>query len=313
MAFVECYKKHYIVYSLLIGIIIAAAVVVPTTVVLVKDKDNKHNHKHDTNIEDKSIDIPQNFNYTRLLVSGDVSNLTSWNVVKYVYGDNNWNIVDNNTASVVYPAKSANPSSDTQGGFNFYVSPHGVFPAQEVYLSYQVKFTGDDSLNRKMLATGDFDWVKGGMLPGLWIGRMGALDTNYIEDGASCRIMWRKNGMAEAYLYVDTQTPEFYKLPGYFNNKPYGESMYRGFAEFVLGNWNTVVLRIKLNTVGQNDGILQISINNRTLTYDKMNWRSSESVSINGIVMHSFFGGSDDSWATSKEQKVLFSKFTVYA
>ncbi len=311
MAFVECYKKHSVVYSLLIGLIIAAAVVVPTTVVLVQDKDNKHNHKHDTNIEDKSIDIPKNFNYSTLLVTDDVSNVSSWNVVKYVYGDNNWNVVDNETSEVVYPAKSINPSSDTQGGFNFYVSPQGTFPAQEVYLSYQVKFTGDDNSNRKLLA--DFDWVKGGMLPGLWIGRMGALDSNYLEDGSSCRIMWRKNGMVEAYLYVNTQIPEFYQLPGYFNNKPHGESMYRGFANFVVGDWNTVVLRIKLNTVGQYDGILQISINNKTLTYDKMNWRNNDSILINGILMHSFFGGSDDTWATPKEQKVLFSKFTVYA
>lgn len=314
MAFVECYKKHSIVYSLLIGLIIAAAVVVPTTVILLKDKDNKTKTNHiDTNITDKPIDIPQNISYTRLNVNDDFSNSSSWNVVKYVYGKNNWNSEDNETAKVVYPSKSVNPSSDSpKGGFNFYLSPKEAFPAQEVYLSYKVKFIADDSLNRKMLSTNDFDWVKGGMLPGLWIGRMGAQDSNHLEDGASARVMWRQNGLAEAYLYVNQQQQEFYQLPGYFNNQPYGESMYRGFAKFVSGDWNTVVLRIKLNTVSQNDGILQISINNRTLTYDKMNWRSNDAVTINGVLMHSFFGGSDDSWATPKEQKVFFSNFTVY-
>lgn len=313
MAFVECYKKHYVMYSLLIGLLIAAAVVVPTTVVLVKNKDNKHNHNHDANIASIAVEIPQNITYTTLTVTDDFTNASSWNVVKYVYGQNNWNSLDNETTSVVYPAKSVNPSSDSPGGFNFYVSPMESFPSQEVYLSYQVKFTADDGLSRKMLATNDFDWVKGGMLPGLWIGKMGAQDSNHLEDGASCRLMWRQGGLAEAYLYVNQQIPEFYQLPGYFNNKPYGESMYRGFAKFVSGDWNTVVLRIKLNTVGQNDGILQISINNTTLTYDKMNWRSSDSVTINGVLMHSFFGGSGDSWATPKEQKVLFSKITVYS
>jgi hypothetical protein len=314
MAFVECYKKHSIVYSLLIGLIIAAAVVVPTTVILLKDKDNKTKTNHiDTNITDKPIDIPQNISYTRLNVNDDFSNSSSWNVVKYVYGKNNWNGEDNETAKVVYPSKSVNPSSDSpKGGFNFYLSPKEAFPAQEVYLSYKVKFIADDSLNRKMLSTNDFDWVKGGMLPGLWIGRMGAQDSNHLEDGASARVMWRQNGLAEAYLYVNQQQQEFYQLPGYFNNQPYGESMYRGFTKFVSGDWNTVVLRIKLNTVSQNDGILQISINNRTLTYDKMNWRSNDAVTINGVLMHSFFGGSDDSWATPKEQKVFFSNFTVY-
>lgn len=309
MALVECYKRHCVVYSLLIGLLIAAAVVVPTTVVLLRDK----NHHSDANIQDMQIEIPQNVNLTRLTITNDLANLSSWKVVKYVYGKTNWNSLDNETASVVYPAKSVNPSSDSQGGFNFYLSPQESFPSQEVYLSYQVKFMGNNGLNRKMLSNDDFDWVKGGMLPGLWIGRMGAQDSNHIEDGASARIMWRQNGLAEAYLYVNPQTPEFYKLPGYFNNKPYGESMYRGFAKFVLGDWNTVVLRVKLNTVGQNDGVLQISINNRTLTYDKMNWRTKDSVSINGILMQSFFGGSGESWATPTEQNILFSKFTVYA
>ena len=311
MAFVECYKKHSVVYSLLIGLLIAAAVVIPTTVILLKDKHHHHN-KH-IQVEDKSIEIPTTLNFTRLIITDDLSNISSWKVVKYVYGKANWNKVDNDTVSVVYPAKSANPSSDNQGGYNTYLSPEEFFPSQEVYLSYQVKFTANNGVNRKMLANDKFDWVKGGMLPGLWMGRMGAQDKNHIEDGASYRIMWRKNGDAEAYLYVNRQTPEFYQLPGYFNNKPYGESLYRGFAKFVSGDWNTVVLRVKLNTVGQNDGILQISINNRTLTYDKMNWRNDDSVSINGVLMQSFFGGSGDSWETPKEQKVLFSKFTIFA
>lgn len=313
MAFVECYKKHSIVYSLLIVLIIAAAVVVPTTVVLLKDKNNHSHHNHDKNINDTSIIIPENLKITTLTVDEDVSNLTSWNVVKYVYGDDNWNFVDNETSQVLYPARSANPSSDNTGGFNFYVSPPVIFPAEEVYLSYQVKFAVDDHQHRKMLETVDFDWVKGGMLPGLWIGRMGAIDTTHLEDGASARIMWRKNGLAEAYLYVNKQLPEFYQFPGYFNNQPYGESMYRGFSKFVANVWNTVILRIKLNTVGENNGILQLSINNKTLTYDKMNWRNSENITINGIIMHSFFGGSDESWATPKEQKVYFSKFAVFS
>ena len=312
MAFVECYKKHYIVYSLLIGLIIAAAVVVPTTVVLVKNKDN-NNKNINSNIIDKPIDIPTNISLIKLDITGEPSNLSSWNVVKYVYGNENWDNNENDTAKVVYPAKSVNPSSDSPGGFNFYVSPLEVFPAEEVYLSYQVKFAVDNNKHRKMLATDEFDWVKGGMLPGLWIGRMGALDKNHLEDGASARIMWRKNGVAETYLYVNRQLPEFYQLTGYFDNKPYGESIYRGFTKFVENVWNTVIIRIKLNTVGENNGVLQLSINNKTLTYDKMIWRNNQNMTINGILMHSFFGGSGDSWATPKQQNVFFSNFNVYS
>lgn len=309
MTCTECYKKHSIVYSILIVLFVTAAVVVPTTVLLVRDRNN---NKDVIKINYNPIIIPDNTTASMLSITNDLSNLSSWNVVKYVYGKENWNVVDNETVQVVYQENSVNPSSSKPGGFVFYVSPKDKFPTEEVYLSYKVMFPNQQS-GRKLLASNSFDWVKGGMLPGLWIGKMGAQDSNHMDDGASCRIMWRSKGAAEAYLYVPQQSPEFYNQPGYFDNEPYGYSLYRGFNTFVPNEWNDVVMRIKLNTVGQSDGILQVSINNKTMSYDKMVWRKNETMLINGITMHSFFGGSDDSWATPVQQNIYFSKFTLYS
>lgn len=307
MAFSECYKKHSVLYTSLIVLFVTAAVVVPTTVLLTRN----HNHKNVYKIDYNPVQIPENTTSSMLSVDNEMFNMSSWNIVKYIYGKENWNSIDNQTAKITYAENSVNPSSDKPGGFVFYVSPKDKFPSEEIYLSYRVYFGDNSQSNRKLLENNQFDWVKGGMLPGLWIGKMGAQDTKHLEDGASCRIMWRSKGQAEAYLYVNQQYPEFYSLPGYFDNEPFGESVFRGFTNFVLGEWNDIIMRVKLNTIGQNNGILQISINGKTVSYDKMVWRNNADVLINGITMHSFFGGSDDSWATPKEQSIYFSKFMV--
>jgi len=36
-------------------------------------------------------------------------------------------------------------------------------------------------------------------------------------------------------------------------------------------------------------------------------------MTINGNLMHSFFGGSGDSWATPKQQNVVFTNFNIYS
>ena len=308
MAFTDSYKKHWIIYTSLIVLFVTAAVVVPTTVLLIRNDDSNNVYR----VGSSSLQVPKNTTSQMLSTDNTLFNLSSWNIVRYVYGKENWNSVDNQTAKVVYTEQSVNPSSTQPGGFVFYVSPKDRFPTDEVYLSYSVYF-GDNAKSNRKLLTNQFDWVKGGMLPGLCIGKMGAQDAKHLEDGASCRIMWRPKGKAEAYLYVSKQTHEFKNLPGYFNNEPYGESIYRGFTSFVLGEWNDIIMRVKLNTVGQNNGILQLSINGKTVTYDKMVWRNTPDMLINGIAMHSFFGGSDKSWATPTQQSIYFSKFTVYS
>lgn len=302
--------KHKVIIGTLVCIVVISAVVIPTTIVLVnRNNDNKKNDA----ITKTPIRIPDNATTRTLTMINDLSNLSSWNVVRYVYGKNNWMSVDNETVKVVYPANSVNPSlSEKRGGFIFYVSPNETFPTDEIYLSYNVMFEIPKKNHRKLLQEyNDFLWVRGGMLPGLWIGKMGAQDSNHLDDGSSYRVMWRKNGVAEAYLYVPRQDSSYYNLPGYVDNKPFGESLFRGFSRFVAGQWNTIIMRIKLNDVGKNNGVLQLSINDKTMTFDKMVWRNTETIQISGITMHSFFGGSDETWATPVEQNIYFSKFTL--
>lgn len=297
--------------AIVILLFVSAAIVVPIVVVKETQK-NKNNDDEYTSGTNGSIIVPSNF--TNNVTSNNTMGISvesnwindNWNMSLYLYGKENFLAIDNDTFRVTYVAKSGNPSAyDTYGGINggilFYATP-SVFPTEEVYLSYQVKF-GDNQ---------NFNWVKGGMLPGVWIGQRGAYDGKKPDNGSSARIMWRTNGMAEAYLYVDPQDEDFEMLPGYADNTPFGQSIYRGFGRFNSGQWNQVTMHIRLNTVNMNDGLLSLSVNNRVFSYTKMNWRKRENEKINGIMVNSFFGGSDISWTTPTDQYIYFKNMTVY-
>lgn len=223
-----------------------------------------------------------------------------WNTTKVVYGENTTSVT-NETVTAVYPQGSYNPSGTPRGGFSFYASPKVAFPCGEVYLSYQVKFPPS------------FNWRKGGMLPGLWIGKRTAFDGDRTMNGSSVRIKWRANGGAEAYLYVGEQTRDFKREKGYAANGNLGESMWRGFLNFHKdGSWNNITLYVKTNTDVNYDGVLTVSLNDRIFTFGNLRWALTDDTrSINGIMMQTFFGGSDASWSTPVEQQVEFRNFVL--
>lgn len=95
---------------------------------------------------------------------------------------------DCNVLRVVYPAGSTAPRhKNNVGGLNFYAQPLSIdSTARRVKttttLSYEVRFSDD------------FDWVKGGKLPGLYGGRGasgGLREDQDLEAGFSARLMWR--------------------------------------------------------------------------------------------------------------------------
>ena len=86
-------------------------------------------------------------------------------------------------------------------------------------------------------------------------------------------------------------------------------------CNFQQEQWYSVGLYIKLNTFTGNqpneDGIIQLTIDNITQRFDKMIWTTDTTHQINGIMMDSFFGGSDDSWATPVTTYIYFRKFVI--
>lgn len=87
-----------------------------------------------------------------------------------------------------YPKDSVNPSGRPQGGSEFYAAPLDLRSARNVTFAYSVFFPSD------------FEWVKGGKLPGLYGGHTRCSGGNAALDCFSTRLMWRAGGAGELYL-----------------------------------------------------------------------------------------------------------------
>ena len=118
--------------------------------------------------------------------------------------------------------------------------------------------------------------------------------------------MFRTNGDGELYTYLDQskQLPGFCKVPPLtVCNPAYGVSVGRGSYKFTPGQWTYMSQTISLNTVGQNDGSFTVSCNGKqVMNFNQVAWRTMASVGFIGLDFETFFGGSDSSWATPKDQ-----------
>lgn len=268
----------------------------------------KFTHTENTHTENRILLIDSiSFDNNDLLDKWENSKV--WNIVKYVYG-RDFLFNENDTIKAIYPKGSWSPSSGSlhgYGGFDFYVQPI-VFPYNEICFQYDIKFASN------------FEWVKGGKLPGLWIGDIGASGGNHINYGYSYRVAWKQYGQVEAYLYIPTnQSQDLILEPEYIKNDLYGDSLWRGFTNFTKDKWYTITMYIKLNTFSKNtpiispnyDGIISLKINNTTRIYNKLVWSTKSNLLINGIMMDSFFGGSDVSYATINTTYIYFNNFKV--
>jgi len=193
---------------------------------------------------------------------------------------------------VYYPAGSASPSVSRRqgvdlGGGQFYATLN--LPAQTALrLSYAVRFSED------------FDFVKGGKLPGLYggAGNSGG-DVPDGTDGFSARLMWRRDGAGELYAYLPT-------------SEGYGTSIERGAWTFQPGVWHRIEQEIVLNHPDQTDGRVRIWVDDAlVIDQDGLQFRTVDDLKIDGLFFSTFFGGGDASWSTPKDVYVDFADFSV--
>ena len=191
-----------------------------------------------------------------------------------------------------YPQGSASPRVSRKenaplGGSQFYADL-GIAPHDSLRLSYYLRFADD------------FDFVKGGKLPGLF-GGDGASGGNIPDgtDGFSTRFMWRRNGDGEVYAYLPT-------------SKDYGTSIGRGNWRFKPGIWHHLEQEIELNSPGQADGQIKVWLDGvQVLDIEGITFRDVESLKIDGIFFSTFFGGGNSSWATPKDTYIDFAEFFI--
>lgn len=237
-----------------------------------------------------------------------------WNISKIGWGKDNQNhqVLEDGSLKVFYPEGSYTPSKFPQGGIGFYASPSDIFPANDLILSYDVKF--DDT----------FQAVLGGKLPGLFFSE--GTDKKYMREAsggnhnnntASLRIAWRKDFVGEAYVYLPKdQTDDYYDIPYLVQNEAFGDSLWRGLFKFQPNEWNKIMIRVKLNTFDKQmnpnyNGFLEICINEQSQRFNKLVWRTNQSTSITAILFSTFFGGGSTKYATPVDTWAYFKNFKV--
>jgi hypothetical protein len=154
----------------------------------------------------------------------------------------------------------------------------------------------------------DFDFVKGGKLPGLCGGPENVSGGRPADgtNGFSARLMWRKDGRGEAYVYHKNQ-PE-----------KYGESFpFPDDFRFPTGKPVQVRLAVVMNTGGQRDGLLRVWITlpgqGERLVVERtdMEWRSAETFNVDSLYFETFHGGNDASWAPTRPCYTEFTNIKV--
>lgn len=189
---------------------------------------------------------------------------------------------------VAYPAGSASRRADGEdGGMQVYLRLADE-PKSVLYLQYQVRFQPD------------FDFVKGGKLPGLYGGSVtGGQNIPDGTDGFSTRYMWRSGGDGEVYAYLPT-------------SEDHGTSLGRGCWYFPTDRWVAIEQRVRLNTPNVPDGEVTVWQDGReVLTQTGLLFRTTDELRIDGVFFSTFFGGGDSSWASPVDQYADFAGFAV--
>jgi hypothetical protein len=161
-------------------------------------------------------------------------------------------------------------------------------PVDHLFLRYYVRFPND------------FDFVKGGKLPGLYGGT--EISGGRIPDGTngfSTRFMWRTGGQGEVYAYMPS-SPKF------------GTSLGRGSWTFARGRWQCIEQELLLNTPGQLNGVVRAWLDGEPVySNERLLIRTSPSLQIEGVFFSTFFGGGDESWAPPSDTYADFASFAT--
>ncbi|KNC87658.1 hypothetical protein SARC_00229 [Sphaeroforma arctica JP610] len=170
----------------------------------------------------------------------------------------------------------------------------------------------------------DFEWVKGGKLPGLHGGASSGkmqCSGGTKSTGTNCwstRLMWRENGAGEVYLYapMSLQSEAFCKRCDNMSSCSTSEatcSLNRGSWSFQRGSWSHVKQTVRLNTVGSNDGQIKLWVNGNLVMSETIVLRSTDSVTHLGMFYSVFYGGSGSSYAPKTDQSLQFKNFKLTA
>ncbi|ORX54912.1 hypothetical protein DM01DRAFT_1406984 [Hesseltinella vesiculosa] len=210
---------------------------------------------------------------------------------------------------ILYPNGSFSPAASkqngtVQGGIDFHSIPFGNHSFTRGWLHYEVLFA--DGL----------DFVYGGKLPGMTGGQVIGCSGGHGADGKNCfsvRLMWRKHGKGEAYLYIPPGSEDFCETTDgvICNSDGYGSSFGRGDFIFKTGKWISLDIYVQVNDPEEDNGIMAVWKDDRlVMNYTNIKYRTVDYLGVNSIVFSTFYGGHSAKFATKKDEFIYFKNVT---
>ncbi len=163
-------------------------------------------------------------------------------------------------------------------------------------------------LSYTMRFSKDFDFVKGGKLPGLCGGPENVSGGRPADgkNGFSARLMWRKDGRGEAYVYHKNQKSDYgdsYAFPSDFR--------------FPMNESFKVRMAVTMNALGGRTGSLRVwitlqgQLERLMVERPNMEWRTVDTFGVDGIYFETFHGGGDATWAPTRACWVEFAEMKI--
>lgn len=206
----------------------------------------------------------------------------------FQWGDGNADLIVGDAGPelrIRFPKGSINPGNPhaPEGGAGF-LDRFGSY--DEGCLTYEIRF--DDG----------FVFGEGGKLPGLFGGIHNSGCTEHRQSGFSSRYMFGRRGIGFLYPYFAER------------DTPCGGMMGAGAFRFDAGRWRRISQRLKLNTPGIADGEVEVWMDGvSAFSAVNVDIRAGAETRIEGLMMQTFFGGSDASRASPADQAVSFRDF----
>jgi hypothetical protein len=256
-------------------------------------------------------------------------NARKWNVrnilrpqhlkISYVYANGNY--------VLRYTYLGGKVGSDSSG--TIFANPDNLFPATRATLIFKVRFPTS------------FDFVRGGKLMGLSLGTVPgghATGGAWKPKGGSVRLTWKPSdttpgsAVIKGYVYhavtrapgrsapqtaYDRQGVQTRRVMDVAKSEKKGNDVWysRGAKISVSkGTWHELALTVVLNTPGRADGVLEIRCTpeNGTSVVASVNdfyFRDTGDVLLQEVMLMSFFGGSDQSYAPPRTMAADFKDF----
>ena len=229
--------------------------------------------------------------------------------------------------------------SQTDAGITVKFKKGGIAASSGINLKCVPKdvfqgYTRDVVVKYNCYVPQSFDWVKGGKLPGVFLGKNGTGGREWKDSDGSVRLMFRPDGIVTVYLYLLTdggaryngsdncslmerQGSEFRKASHHSNGA--GIYLFRKEKQPLRlenGRDNKVSLRIRLNDKNKANGKIVLKIGNQKKVMNGIMFAadpesSTKGVGIGGFQFASWFGGGDASYAPNTDQTLFFKDFVL--